>query len=140
MNRITKSKTRRAVTTGIVGLALLGLVPLTAQAWGRGGRGEPSPERAAARLTERLDLTAEQQEQVKGVLEESFARRAEVRAAHREEMDALRDQTHEKLAAILTAEQVEKLDQLRELRQERMERRRDCVGRPGRGNGGPADD
>jgi len=138
MNRITKSKTRRVVTTGILGLAMLSLIPLTAQAFGRGGRHQPDPDRALARLTETLDLTAEQQGQVKTVLEENFARRNEMREAHRQEMETLREQNHTSLAAILTPEQVEKLDQLREDRQERMEHRGEWGRRSKRCCDGPA--
>ncbi len=134
MNRITKSKTRRIVTTGILGLAMLSLIPLAAQAFGRGGRHQPDPDRTLARLTETLDLSTEQQEQVEAILEEGFAKRAEVREAHRSEMETLREQNHTSLAAALTPEQVEKLDQLREDRQERMKRRGDCDRRGGRWN------
>jgi len=140
MNRTTKSRTRHIVTTGILGLALLSLIPLTAQAFGRGGKHRPDPDRAVARLTEKLELTAEQQGRVKAILEDGFAKRAEVREAHRSEMETLREQTHDQLAAALTPEQASKLEQLREERRGRMERRGDCAQRPERRNGGPGDD
>lgn len=141
MDRTTKSKTRRVVTTGILGLTLLSLVPLTAQAFGRRGKVGPTPDRALTRLTEELDLTAEQQGQVKAVLEENFAERNEIREAHRQEMETLREQNHTRLSAVLTPEQVEKLDQLRDERRERVEWRRDCDGNRGRRGGrqGPTD-
>ena len=126
MDRNTTTKTRRLVTTGILGLAMLSLIPLSAQAWGRGGRG-PSPERAVERLTEELKLTAEQQEQVKKILEEGFVKRSEVRDAHRSEMETLRDETEAKLAGVLTAEQMK---DLRQLREERRDQSRDCDRRP----------
>ncbi len=141
MKHIWKSKSRRIVTTGILGFALMSLIPLTAQAFGRGGRHQPDPERALARLTETLDLTAEQQGQVKAVLEENFAERDEMREAHRQEMETLREQNHTRLSAVLTPEQVEKLDQFREKRQEKRERPGDCDRNRGRRGGrqGPTD-
>lgn len=123
-NANRKRKLSHLLTAAIFGLAVLILLPWTAQAWGRGGR-EPSPERALARLAERLDLTEEQQEQVKQILEERFAERNAMRAAHREEMKALRYETDEELAEILTAEQREELNKLRQERRERAcDRRR----------------
>jgi Spy/CpxP family protein refolding chaperone len=112
----------------MLGLAMLGLTPLSVQAWGRGGR-ESNPDRAVARLTEPLDLTDEQQGQVRQILEERFAERRELRAAHHEEMETLREETEGKLAEVLTAEQ---MDELRQLREERRARRKDCDRRPGR--------
>lgn len=129
---MTRHTVRHLVTTGIVGLALLSLVPLSAQARGRGGKG-PSPEQAVERLTGALDLTAEQQGPVKAILEESFAKRGEVREAHRSEMETLREETEGKLAAVLSPEQLAKLRQLRDARHGRRgegDCRPDCGQRP----------
>ncbi|MEW6487467.1 MAG: hypothetical protein AB1578_06085 [Thermodesulfobacteriota bacterium] len=127
----TTKTIRRTAIAAALGLAVTSLVPLSAQAWGRGGRG-PSPEQAAQRLAGDLGLTPEQQGQVQEVLEETFARREELRKAHREEASVLRDQAHESLAAVLSPEQAAKLDELREGRRDRAERRGDCDGKPGR--------
>jgi len=137
MNRFTQILSRRRLTAGIIALAALSLVPLAAQAWGRGGHRGPSPDRAVERLTEDLALTADQQTQVKTILEESFAKGTEMREAHRQEMEALRDQTHESLAAVLTPEQVQKFDELRDERREHREHRRNCDRRPGCWEEGP---
>jgi Spy/CpxP family protein refolding chaperone len=120
MDRNATNKTRRLVFSGILGLAMMSLVPLSAQAWGRGGRG-PSPEKAVGRLTQELNLTAEQQAQVKQILEEGFAKRREARETYRSEMQTLRNETKAKLEGVLTADQVTKLHQLRD---ERKDRRR----------------
>lgn len=132
MTRFTKSKTRRALTTGLLGLALLGLIPLAAHAFGRGGKHQPDPDRALARLTEQLDLTAEQQVQARAILEEGFAKGAALQEARRQELEARKNQAHENLAAVLTPEQAAKLDQLRAERRERRQCRQDCDRRPGR--------
>ncbi len=129
MTRSTKSKTRRAVATTVLALAALSLVPLAAHAAGRGGRDRPDPDRAVARLTEKLELTAEQQARVKDILAASFAEGATLRQEHLREMKAHRDEAHERLAAALTPDQAAKLDHLRAERQERQERRKcrqDC--------------
>ncbi len=137
MNSNTTTGIRRAAVAGLLGLSVLALAPLAAQAWGRGDRG-PSPERAVERMTERLDLTAEQQEQVREVLDSSFAKGREAREAHRSEMETIRQETQDRLAAVLSPAQMEELGQMRE---ERRERRRDCDRGPGRwGEGrGPVD-
>lgn len=126
----TTKTIRHIAVAAALGLAVTSLVPLSAQAWGRGG-GSPSPEQAAQRLAGDLDLTPEQRGQVQKVLEESFARREELRKAHREEAGALRDEARESLTAVLSAEQAAKLDELREARRDRAERRGDCDRKPG---------
>lgn len=141
MKATTKRRTLHILTASVLGLGMLSLVPVAAQAWGRGGRGHPSPDRAVERLTEELTLTADQQQQVKAILEQEFAKREELRATHRKEMDALRDETHKSLTDVLSPDQVQKLDQLREERRDRMEHWRDCGrGHGPRGEGRPSDD
>lgn len=120
---------RRTIMAGALGLALVGLLALSAQARGpgRGGR-EFSPDRAAARMAERLDLKAEQQSQVRKILDESLAKRGEIREEGRKKMEALREETDKRLSGVLTPEQ---MTRLRALREERGERRGDCGMRPG---------
>ncbi|MBE0617683.1 MAG: hypothetical protein IH608_07140, partial [Proteobacteria bacterium] len=68
MSSATKTRTHRILTAGILGLGMLSLIPLSAHAWGRGNHERSSPDRATARLTERLDLTVDQQAKVKALL------------------------------------------------------------------------
>ncbi|HSH68896.1 MAG TPA: periplasmic heavy metal sensor [Deferrisomatales bacterium] len=145
----SRRPTRATVTTSLLGLALLSLAPLAAQA--RGGMGGPhrSPERAAQCLTGQLDLTEEQQEKVQAILGESLETRREMREEHRQQRDGLRAATEEQLAAVLTSEQ---MDELRELREDRWDRREDRQDRRGdrcrgcdqrqecRNGGGPVED
>jgi Spy/CpxP family protein refolding chaperone len=126
--------TRSSIATAVLGLTLLSVAPLAAQARGRGDR-PPSPERAAARLTRQLDLTEEQQEQVQAVLETSIQQHQELREQHRLEQDTLRDATEDQLAEVLTGEQMERL---RDLRDARRDGRRDGDCRKGPWEGGPA--
>jgi Spy/CpxP family protein refolding chaperone len=120
----------RTLTAGVVGLAMLALTPLSAEAKGRGMR-EPSPDRAVARLTERLDLTEEQQVQVRQILEESFDQRREIwdegrasRDAVREQMETLKQETDDRLAEVLNEQQIEESQKLDQERVERREGRR----------------
>ncbi|MDF1554138.1 MAG: periplasmic heavy metal sensor [Deferrisomatales bacterium] len=124
----SRRPTRVIVTTAVLGLALLSLAPLAAQA--RGGMGGPhqSPERAAQCLTGQLDLTEEQQEKVQAILGESFEARRDMREQHRQQRDAVRAATEDQLAAVLTSEQ---MDELRELREDRWDRREDRQDRRG---------
>lgn len=117
----------RAILAGALVLALAGFVALSAQARGtdRGGR-EPSPDRQAARMAERLGLSAEQKAQVQEILTQGVAKRTEIREEGRKKMESLREETEKRLSGVLTPEQMTKLRQFRE---ERRERRRDCGSR-----------
>lgn len=127
---------RRAIVAGGVGLAVFAVVALTAQARGPGKWGrEASPDRAVARMTERLDLTPEQQAQVRRILSDSFEKRREIREGTRRKIEALREETDTRLSGMLTPEQVTKL---RSLREERRDHRRDGRRWPGGKGDGPA--
>jgi hypothetical protein len=108
------------------------LIPLAASArMGRGGG--PDPDRAVAHLTDRLELTEEQQGEVRAILEEGAAEREALREAARTQMETHRDEVHARLAQVLSEDQVKELDQMRETRREyrddcRGERRGDCQG------------
>ena len=132
----SRRPTRTIVTTAILGLALLSLAPLAAQARGDKGGPHHSPERAAECLTGQLDLTDEQRESVQAILEASFEQRSEAREARRSERrverQAMRDATEAQLSEVLTAEQ---MNELRELREDRQDRRADRRGDRGRGCG-----
>ncbi|PRB80605.1 periplasmic heavy metal sensor [Pseudomonas sp. MYb185] len=84
------------------------------------------------RLASELQLTAEQQEQLRAVHTEQF-----------EKMKALRDEKQQKVDAILTDEQRTKLQELRDNRREKMKKhmqeRHERKGRPHRGERAAAD-
>lgn len=116
--------------------AILALVlaagPAAAQQ-GPGGRRMLSADERLAQMTEQLDLTDSQVEQLAPVVaeqtkkqQELFERASTDRAAMRDEMTKLRDETAEAYSKILTEEQMTKL---KELQQQRMRRGRP----PGRG-------
>ena len=121
-------RTRAVATAAVLGITVLSLAPFTA--WARGGRGGhgPSPEQAVERLTRELDLSDDQKDKVQAIIEESFANRRELRARHREEMEALRGTAEEQFATVLTGDQME---ELRELWEARQDRRHDCDRRGG---------
>jgi Spy/CpxP family protein refolding chaperone len=130
---------RRALIAGALALVLVGVLALTVHARGwRGDGRQPSPDRQAARMAERLGLSAEQQAQVQKILTESMAKRREIREEGRKKMEGLRQETETRFSAVLTPEQMGKL---REFREQRRDRRGDCVpragGRGGNSPGGP---
>lgn len=123
-----------ALVAGALALVLGGLLALSAEArgWGRDGRA-PAPDRQAARMAERLGLSAEQEARVQEILTQRHEKRAEIRDEGRRKMESLRDETEKSLSGVLTAEQ---MDRLRQFREERRDRRRDCGPcRDGRGAG-----
>ena len=99
----------------------------------RHGRGEgmrgggTSPDRALMHLSERLDLTAEQEDRLLPVIEDSFEQRRELfeslrsqevieRSVVRRQMEDLAAGLEEKAAGVLTAEQMEEFRQIQEER------------------------
>ena len=84
-----------ATLAAALALGLAGLVALSAQARERESSArEPSPDRAAARMAERLGLSAEQKAQVQEILTQGRAKRTEIS-----------NKRNEAIKAILTAEQ-----------------------------------
>jgi Spy/CpxP family protein refolding chaperone len=92
-----------------------------------------TPKQAVARLTDRLDLTDEQVAEITPIIEESMKKKRVVfdkygdqrltnREAMRSEMHAIGDATHDQLATILTAEQMEKLNAIQEERRARADK------------------
>ena len=101
-----------------------------------------SPERIVSHLSEKLDLTAEQQALLTPIIEESFDRHREIerkygeqerelRRAARAERRAVESSVEGQLASILTAEQME---EYQDLRDDRRSKRRDGKRRHGRGD------
>ena len=129
-----------AIAAGAVAVVLAGLVALSAQARGRDWAGrEPSPDRIATRIAERVGLTADQRTKVQEILAQNIEARTAIRDEGRRKMESLRDDTEKRLAGVLSAEQMDKLRALREERRERRrDRCRDCPLQPeGRGGGFP---
>lgn len=106
------------------------------------GRG-PNMERQLHMLTERLSLTAEQQSQVKAVLTEQHQKMEELRKSsagtdasaqaappNREQMEAIRNDSDTKIAALLNDEQKPKYAAMLQERKEHMARRGGEVGPP----------
>ena len=101
---------------------------------GQGPRGQmPDPQAQLERLTEQLGLSTEQADAIAPILVEQDAKRRELMTAAREQGDrqgmrermmSLREDTNEKLAAHLSAEQMGKLQALREEQRERFRQQR----------------
>lgn len=107
----------------IIAAALL--FPLTAFAGehnhGESDRGKDGHHRGSGprmeHVIETLDLNDTQKEQIAVIFSE-----------HREKMKGLREETENKVHAILTAEQQSKLDEMKEKRREKRKERRDQRG------------
>ncbi|MCL7973216.1 MAG: hypothetical protein M8835_01495 [marine benthic group bacterium] len=131
-------KWRNATTDGIAGwqiasgmtalLAILSLVitstPSSAQQGGPGGRRMSSPRDRLAQLTEQLDLSDAQVDQMRPIIEEQTKKQQKIfeegsgdREKMRGEMMKLMQETDERYAEILTEEQ---MTRYREMRQQRM--------------------
>jgi Spy/CpxP family protein refolding chaperone len=94
----------------VIGALALGLAG-AAVAHERGKCGSPA-DRAAACLTEELSLTADQQAQVKKIVDEGFAKRTELREKTRQDMETLRKQCDENVNKVLTPEQQKKFEKI----------------------------
>lgn len=88
----------------------------------RSFRGAPSPERMLRRFGRDLDLTPEQQEQIRQILEESREAMLKVRRDVHGRFEALSRNTRIKIRDILTPEQQKEYDELTERFRHRMER------------------
>ena len=102
-----------------------------------------SPERIVSQLSERLDLTDEQQKLLAPIIEEGFNRHRktrekygkqerELRRAERKERRDVENGVAEQLASILTAGQMEEYQKLKD---DRRSHRREGARRHGRGEG-----
>ena len=128
MNKMRKTGIGRgryaffATLTVVVLIAAFGLIaqPMFAEAKGRFGPPKSADE-IMLTLTERLDLTPEQAESVRPIIEDKVINHNEIRGrtdterkAHRAEMRKLRWNTEIRLSEILTDEQVDKYLELKQ--------------------------
>ncbi|HEX3941327.1 MAG TPA: hypothetical protein VHX11_07585, partial [Acidobacteriaceae bacterium] len=109
----------RIVLSGILatGVALCGAAPTFAQGGGGGGRGRMDPDAQLQQYTQKYNLTADQQAQIKPLLQDQATKSAALRADQnadpqdrRTKMMALRADTNTKIRAILTADQQKQWD------------------------------
>jgi Spy/CpxP family protein refolding chaperone len=120
-NRITRKSLYITLAAGlfIIALALV-THPFSVEARGRFGF-QKSPDQIVERLTDRLDLTEEQVEAIRPIIEDKVLKMNEIREksgtdrrAAGAEMQKLRWDTEIKLNEILTDEQIEKYLELRQ--------------------------
>lgn len=116
-------------------LLVTGLLATAALAQqGQGPRGQMlDPQAQLERLTEQLGLSTEQADAIAPILVDQDAKRRELMTAAREQGDrqgmrermmSLREDTNEKLAEHLSAQQMGKLQALREEQRERFRQQR----------------
>jgi len=79
------------------------------------------------RIAEELELTAEQSDAFRDIMQEQKSKRQEMfsefRQQMKEQMQSLHDETRQKLTGVLTGEQLAKFDEMREKRMEKMKHR-----------------
>lgn len=98
-----------------------------AQAPSHGGRGGMSPDRQLDRLTKSLNLTSDQQSQIKPILQSSHDQMMQVRQDSSmsrpdkmAKMKSINDDSSSKVEAVLTDEQKPKYEQMLERRKAHM--------------------
>lgn len=146
MNRkIFKSRKMKVMVLLVAGMVAVGAVISHARGpWGGSGFGDRT-----GGLSRALDLTEEQEKQVRKIVRESEAKRDEVadkysqsRRAEREEMEKIRESTEASIMSLLNDQQKAKFKEFNDWREEKRERRGcdtpgDCGGpRGGWGKGG----
>jgi len=145
MKADTINKNRRGIRYVLLAAGLfiiitgLAVQPLMAKSRGWSGP-RYSPEEILQTLTERLDLTAEQINVIRPIIEEKHRKMIEIgdelgddRKAARTERMKLKWEAEMQLGAILTDEQVDKYLELKEERREQRHRGKFGDGRMGRG-------
>lgn len=98
----------------ILTIALALALPLTVAAFPGGDDGDFKGHKGdrAEHLAKKLDLTAEQKQQLTLVFEEQHAKR-----------EALRQETDQRMQAVLTLEQMAKFEELKKQRHEKWQKR-----------------
>lgn len=122
MDRTTREKLQ--ISIAAVGVFVLGLVAgalLTNLYHGRfamrSGGGWPPSVLNARNLTDRLDLSEQQQTEVEKILEDARKQLMEVRRQSEPQVREIRSQTEERLKQVLTEEQWDRFQQVkREMR------------------------
>jgi len=111
-------------------MAALFAVPALAQR-GEGPPGPPDPGERMERLRETLDLSDDQVDRLREIFDEQREQMRALRQdrdgdreARREAFRSLRDETHERVAGVLSEEQMERYREMVEKRREAMRERR----------------
>lgn len=107
-------------------LIALGILLLTSPVMAGHRSKDGHVEKRMDRLTSELQLTDEQRQPVAAIIREQWKKRREIiRSAFEQtkpQMEALRDETSQRLAEILDEEQLQKYEELGSKRQERMQK------------------
>lgn len=120
-----------ALAIFVLGFAAGALAPSAYRAWVRGGGGERGGR--MEQMTRKLDLTPEQEAQVRGIFGETRTQLEALRRESEPRFAEIRRQADERLQKVLTPEQWEKLQQDREGRRGRRGRSGEGGGRPSSG-------
>lgn len=113
----------------LLGIALgaLGTYLASGRIWGTHAAGERTPvqkrARVLERLTQELNLTADQRKQLEGILADTQAKYDAIHQQMMPQFDQVRHQSREQIRAILTPEQRPKFEEfLRRVDEERRKR------------------
>lgn len=118
-----KMNWRYAAAWIVVGL----LIGFASGWWGRrvlhrGFHGEKRYERILERFSSRLDLTAEQKQQVAALLQSKRSKVDTLRSQTKPQFDDIRNSTDAEISRILTPEQQAKFEKMKARREERRRR------------------
>lgn len=115
---------QKSIVTSVLFSALFGLAASLVQAEmgpGKKGPHEFSVDEKIERMTKDLNLTSDQKATIKTILEERKTKMESLK----NQMEALHEETHSKIAATLTADQKAKFEAKKKERMEKMEDRRE---------------
>ena len=118
MDRIAKNRWQvrlAALVIFLLGAAAGALALNVYNSWARaGGRGGGPGRGGFERMLGRLELTAEQEPQVRQILADARTQMREARRASEPRMDDIRRQTDERLQQVLTPEQWQRFQQMKQ--------------------------
>ena len=106
---------------------ILGSLLVSSMAFAGHPAGDKHGGKHKDRLISKLELTEEQEQPVADILKEQRKKKREIKRAAMEQvrpqMEAVHGETRQRLAAILTDEQLQKYDDMRSKRHKRMHKR-----------------
>ena len=129
------SKTGRAIRLTIIMFGFLAVFFMTVpEVWCGNYQSAKSPDEALAKMKERLNLTDEQEKEIRPIMEQKFAQQKEIFQKYQGmskeerqpmwgELQEVQSSTQEQLAKILSEKQMQEYQKIREEKKEQMRER-----------------
>jgi Spy/CpxP family protein refolding chaperone len=117
---------KQALLPFVIGLLLGALIALAIQnhllhRFGPGAK--PDPAKAVERLSHKLNLSPDQKDKIKPVIEDTFKRMDALREQMRPQFKSIREEARQSIRAVLDPDQQAKFDKICEEHDKRMEKR-----------------